>query len=272
MCLCVGVCVVVCVLCVSAVCVSVVCVSVCVSAVCVCCVCVLVQNLRAPTDPAPLRRTAQNVALFFPSPTPIFILFFLSLGIFSCLFFSLRVSSRVFFPLSGVFSWNFGGVLVGRDLNVLVFAFRFLCGSPQRPAGRRGFTGEFRTSPSAESASRGLRVGEAAHFSPPSSRRRRARRNVHPWELSSGGEPLARCSAIAPRLTGFESVGVGRIHFHPKTFSSNDTFIQKRFHPLTLSSKTLSSNFDTFIQTQFHPMNIHPRTFSSKKSHVGQSI
>ena len=42
--------------------------------------------------------------------------FFLSLGIFSCLLFSLRVSSRVFFPLSGVFSWNFGGVLVGRDL------------------------------------------------------------------------------------------------------------------------------------------------------------
>ena len=29
----------------------------------------------------------------------------------------------------------------------------------------------------------------------------------------------------------------GRIHFHPKTFSSTDTFIQKRFHPMTLSSK-----------------------------------
>ena len=29
----------------------------------------------------------------------------------------------------------------------------------------------------------------------------------------------------------------GRIHFHPQTFSSNDTFIQKQFHPMTLSSK-----------------------------------
>ena len=29
------------------------------------------------------------------------------------------------------------------------------------------------------------------------------------------------------------------------------TFIQKRFHPVTLSSKTLSSNFDTFIQNSF---------------------
>ena len=40
----------------------------------------------------------------------------------------------------------------------------------------------------------------------------------------------------------------GRIHFHPKSISSTDTFIQTRFHPMTLSSKTLSSNFDTFIQ------------------------
>ena len=53
--------------------------------------------------------------------------------------------------------------------------------------------------------------------------------------------------------------------FIQKKFSSTDTFIQKRFHPMTLSSKTLSSNFDTFIQTQFHPMNIHPRTFSSNE-------
>ena len=43
---------------------------------------------------------AQKFALFFPSPAPIFI-FSLSLGMFSCLFVSLRVSSRVFFPLSG---------------------------------------------------------------------------------------------------------------------------------------------------------------------------
>ena len=47
--------------------------------------------------------------------------------------------------------------------------------------------------------------------------------------------------------------------FNPKSISSTDTFIQTRFHPMTLSiqtrfhpmtlsSKTLSSNFDTFIQ------------------------
>ena len=82
----------------------------------------------------------------------------------------------------------------------------------------------------------------------------------------------------------------GRIHFHPKTISSTDTFIQKRFHPLTLHPKhfhpilTLSSKRSfiqwTFIQKLFHPMNvssndtfiqwhIQPMTVSSKKkSHV----
>ena len=90
--------------------------------VCMCLLCVLVQDLRDPPHPPapppdppsagpplrqtapppdrPLRRTAQNFALFFPSPTPIFI------------FFSLQVSSRVFFPLSGgllvEFWWCFG--------------------------------------------------------------------------------------------------------------------------------------------------------------------
>ena len=49
------------------------------------------------------------------------------------------------------------------------------------------------------------------------------------------------------------------------------TFIQQRFHPLTLSSKhdfihkTLSSNSDTFIQELFHPIIIDPRTFSSNE-------
>ena len=51
---------------------------------------------------------------------------------------------------------------------------------------------------------------------------------------------------------------IGRTHFHPKTISSNDTFIQNT-----------SSNFDTFIQTQFHPMNTHPKTVSSKKFACG---
>ena len=48
-------------------------------------------------------------------------------------FFSLWGSSRVCLPLSlGVFSWNFGGVLVGRDLQCAV-ARRLSCGSPWRP-------------------------------------------------------------------------------------------------------------------------------------------
>ena len=66
-----------------------------------------------------------------------------------------------------------------------------------------------------------------------------------PFPFGKGGPPL------------------GGIHFHPKTISSTDTFIQKRFHPI----------FDTFIQTQFHPMNFssndnHP-TVSSKKISCG---
>ena len=62
---------------------------------------------------------------------------------------------------------------------------------------------------------------------------------------------------LSPRTTCIEN------HFHhPKqktispmtlsskigSISSTDTFIQARFHPMILSSKTLSSNFDTFIQ------------------------
>ena len=60
---------------------------------------------------------------------------------------------------------------------------------------------------------RGIRVGEAAHPGPPSSRRRRARRNVHPWELSSDDEPLVPGAGenVAPRLMGYESVGVTQI-------------------------------------------------------------
>ena len=47
--------------------------------------------------------------------------FFLSLGIFSSLF-SLSGCLLVSFSLSlGVFSWNFGGVLVGRDLKCACF-------------------------------------------------------------------------------------------------------------------------------------------------------
>ena len=63
-------------------------------------------------------------------------------------------------------------------------------------------------------------------------------------------------------------ISVGRIHFHPKTISSTDTFIQNtfiqfwHFHPNAVSSNEHSSkNF--FIQWHFHPM-----TFSSKNRFI----
>ena len=86
--------------------------------------------------PDPLR-TAQNFVLFFPLPAP-FRSFSLSLGISSCLFFSLRVSSRVFFPLSGglfvEFWWCFGR---SGTPNVLVFTLGLSCKTPAacRPPG-----------------------------------------------------------------------------------------------------------------------------------------
>ena len=76
---------------------------------------------------------AQNFALFSPLPPSfsclfslskdLLVSFFLSLGVFSCPFFSLWGSSRVFFLSLGVFSWNFDGVF-GRPgpSNVCVFA------------------------------------------------------------------------------------------------------------------------------------------------------
>ena len=104
-----AVCVCVSVVCV--LCVSVVCVSVCVCCVCWSKICVLPRTPRPSAGP-PLRRTPPppdrpsagppKISLFFFLLPPPFSFFFsLSLGIFSCLFFSLRVSSRVFFPLSG---------------------------------------------------------------------------------------------------------------------------------------------------------------------------
>ena len=61
--------------------------------------------------------------------------FFLSLGVFSCLSSSLWV-----------FSWNFGGVWSVGTSNVLVFALRLSCGSPRRPAGRRGLHSQIKKS------------------------------------------------------------------------------------------------------------------------------
>ena len=67
----------------------------------------------------------------FLLPPPFSFFFSLSLGIFSCLFFSLRVSSRVFPPLSGgssrgilVVFWSVG------TSNVFVFALKLSCETP----------------------------------------------------------------------------------------------------------------------------------------------
>ncbi len=116
-------CVCVCCVCVSAVCVS----AVCVSAVCVGPkICVIPRTPAPPPDPPPPpnRPSAGPPSagppkisrFFFLLPLPIFILFF-SLWGSSRVFFSLSGCLLVSFFLSlGVFSWNFGGVLVGRDL------------------------------------------------------------------------------------------------------------------------------------------------------------
>ena len=63
--------------------------------------------LRGPPLPrTALRRTAQNFALFFPSPAPIYIIFSLSGDLL--VFFSLSGGLLLSFSSLGVFSWNFG--------------------------------------------------------------------------------------------------------------------------------------------------------------------
>ena len=93
---------------------------------------------------------------------------------------------------------------------------------------------------------------------------------------------LGRLGTVSSKLEENSS----KKHFHPKTLSSktissktednfiHDTFIQKRFHPMTVSSKNgfvqrhfrpkpVSSN-DTFIQNHFHPNPFHPKPLSSQ--------
>ena len=78
---------------------------------------------------------------FFPSPTPIFILFF-SLWGSSRVFFSLCGCLLVSFFLSlGVFSWNFGGVLVGRDLKCGCFRPQVVVWKPPAACRPPGFHG-----------------------------------------------------------------------------------------------------------------------------------
>ena len=52
---------------------------------------------------------------------------------------------------------------------------------------------------------------------------------------------------------GGRGVGLGAVGGEGGGLGGEHTFIQTRFHPMTLSSKTLSSNFDGF----------HPKKFSS---------
>ena len=71
------------------------------------------ENRKGAAPKGGARRVgAQNFALFFLSPTSIFILFFSLSG---CLLVS-------FFFSLGVISWNFGGVLVGRDPQMCFFS------------------------------------------------------------------------------------------------------------------------------------------------------
>ena len=84
------------------------CVLLCVGVCCCVLLCVAGPTLRR-TPPPPDR---PKFRALFSFSHPHFHSFSLSLGIFSCLLFSLRVSSRVFFPLSGgllvEFWWCFG--------------------------------------------------------------------------------------------------------------------------------------------------------------------
>ena len=72
--------------------------------------------------------------------------------------------------------------------------------------------------------------------------------------LDAGKADLAKAEmSLAALVTSQDPFEVhGGTHFHPKSISSTDTFIQTRFHPMrlssmTLSTKTVSSN-NNFIQ------------------------
>ena len=86
-------------------------------------------------EPEPRKRVGRPKIsrFFFPSPAPHFHSFFSLSGDVLVSFFSLSRCLFVSFFLSlDVFSWNFGRVLVGRDLLGLS------CGSPQRPRAGEG--------------------------------------------------------------------------------------------------------------------------------------
>ena len=93
------------------------------------------QRTAPPAPDRPLPDRPKISRFFFFLMLPFSFFFSLSLGIFSCLFFSpLRVSSRIFFPLSGGLHVEFLVVFwsVGTS-NVLVFALGLSCENPGAP-------------------------------------------------------------------------------------------------------------------------------------------
>ena len=85
---------------------------------------------------------------------------------------------------------------------------------------------------------------------------------------SPAGEHARHCSMLWLSLVSSTFIQFATKN-HPLTLSSNESFIQKHIHPMTLSSKIVSSrtenNFihDNFIQKRFHPKHFHPKSFSS---------
>ena len=94
-------------------------------------------TLRRTTLP----RTAQNFALFFPSPTTIFILLsLLWCGCCGFCWFELPWTLSLC-----VLSLNLGGVFEGRDPEMCTFGLSGCRVKPRRLQGRRGFTRNLRT-------------------------------------------------------------------------------------------------------------------------------
>ena len=113
------------------------------------------MNYGPPFPGPPIRRTAQNFALFFPSS-----------------------HFHSFFPLLGVFSWNFGGVFEGWGPEMFTFG---LSGCRVKP--RRGFTRQPENSKRAQ-----LSVRRFKHHQNSTRRPTERRKN----EISGGREKKAR--------------------------------------------------------------------------------
>ena len=87
-------------------------------------------------------------------------------------------------------------------------------------------------------------------------------------EAVDGGRSWGRLfsQGRSDRLLGLGTLSSGLVHFHP---TCNKKLIQKHFHPKTLSSKTISSKTeDNFIHDTFIQKRVHPMTLSSKNGFV----